>query len=177
MSCSDSKCPAGGAALAPVHRTQTHSCNAWPGRAACRRCCEERCRTLLCPEFGSCNVWRRHLTARRCLWPITSSFLGSTRDTSEWEEIPFSIDFFPTYSKCNTVFQSTPSPKPLPCILLPFGVSLSRMRKEPIPFPGASSCLSASFLLIPLKNHLKNSKLFSMHFQPLPLVVLFYCDQ
>lgn len=40
----------------------------------------------------------------------------------------------------------------------PFVVSLSRIMKEPRRFPGADSCLSASFLLMPLKNHLKKKK-------------------
>lgn len=40
----------------------------------------------------------------------------------------------------------------------PFVVSLSRIMKEPRVFPGASSCLSASFLLMPLKNHLKKTR-------------------
>lgn len=38
---------------------------------------------------------------------------------------------------------------------LPFKVSLSLIRKAPGPFPGASSCLSASFLVMSLKNHLR----------------------
>lgn len=38
---------------------------------------------------------------------------------------------------------------------VPLVVSLSLIIKDPILFPEASSCLSASFLLTPLKNHLK----------------------
>lgn len=37
----------------------------------------------------------------------------------------------------------------------PLVVSLSRIMKEPVLFPEARSCLSASFLLTPLKNHLQ----------------------
>lgn len=40
-------------------------------------------------------------------------------------------------------------------------VSLSRIMKDPTLFPEASSCLSASFLLTPLKNHLNNRKQIS----------------
>lgn len=58
----------------------THSCNAWPDHAVCRRCCEERCRILLCPGFGSYNVWQRRRTVYRCLSPITRSFLWWTRE-------------------------------------------------------------------------------------------------
>lgn len=39
---------------------------------------------------------------------------------------------------------------------LPFNVSLSLIRKDPGPFPGARSCLSASFRVMSLKNHLKS---------------------
>lgn len=45
----------------------------------------------------------------------------------------------------------------------PFVVSLSRIMKEPGQFPGASSCRSASFLLMPLKNQLKRAKHNSFH--------------
>lgn len=42
-----------------------------------------------------------------------------------------------------------------PPALSPLVVSLSRIMKEPVLFPEARSCLSASFLLTPLKNHLQ----------------------
>lgn len=41
---------------------------------------------------------------------------------------------------------------------LPLVVSLSRIMKDPNVFPGLSSCRSASFLLIPLKNHLQQEQ-------------------
>lgn len=44
------------------------------------------------------------------------------------------------------------------CLRLPLLVSLSLMRKEPTLLIGASSCLSASFRLIDLKNHLEKVK-------------------
>lgn len=53
----------------------------------------------------------------------------------------------------------------------PLVVSLSRIIKEPTLFPEASSCLSASFLLTPLKNQLKNRKQTGQNFtgsQPVP---------
>lgn len=45
----------------------------------------------------------------------------------------------------------------------PLVVSLSRIMKDPTRFPGASSCLSASFLLTPLKNQLNNRKQVSQN--------------
>lgn len=44
----------------------------------------------------------------------------------------------------------------------PFVVSLSRIMKEPRRFPGAVSCRSASFLLMPLKNHLKKKRTWNV---------------
>lgn len=46
----------------------------------------------------------------------------------------------------------------LPHPPVPLVVSLSRIMKDPNVFPGLSSCRSASFLLIPLKNHLQQEQ-------------------
>ena len=46
----------------------------------------------------------------------------------------------------------------LPHPLVPLVVSLSRIMKDPNVFPGPSSCRSASFLLILLKNHLQQEQ-------------------
>lgn len=73
---------------------------------------------------------------------LKASFQAGTRGRSHRESLPLQSEASVGASQDHT----------------PLLLSLSLMRKEPALFIGASNCLSASFRLMVLKNHLENSK-------------------